>query len=375
MASKGFFVASTGQNVGKTTTCLGLVAGLHKRNIKTGFMKPVGQEHIEVEDGEFVDKDVVLFKEHFKLKDPYEYMSPVLIPSGFTKDFLDHKIHCHDLKAKIETSFERLSKKNDFMVVEGTGHVGVGSIIQLNNAQVAKLLNLPVVLIASGGLGSSFDELTLNKMLCDHYRIKVMGVILNRVKQEKREMITHYMKKALKKWDVPLLGCIPYDAFLSTPTMQDLELLFDTSLITGEEHRLRHFETIRLVATSVDVFREMILPHQIIITPANREDIILATLTKQWEIKQNSPSDDLGAGLILTGEYPPRHFIVEQIKKANIPMLYTNVHSHVAMQMLSNHTAKIRKEDQEKIKEAIEVVESHIDFDSLLRLVDSYATD
>lgn len=375
MPGKGFFVASTGQNVGKTTTCLGLVAGLHKRKIKAGFMKPVGQEHLEVGNGEFVDKDVVLFKEHFKLKDAYENMSPVLIPPGFTKDFLDHKIHSHDLKVKIETSYDKLRKKNDFMVVEGTGHVGVGSIIQLNNAQVAQLLHLPVILIASGGLGSSFDELTLNKMLCDHYRIPVMGVILNRVKKEKKEMITHYMKKALKKWNVPLLGCVPYDAFLSTPTMQDLELLFDTSLITGEEHKLRHFETIRLVATSVDVFREMILPHQIIITPANREDIILATLTKQWEIKHNNLGEDLGAGLVLTGEHPPRHFIIEQIKKAHIPMLYTSVHSHVAMQMLSNYTAKIRKEDQAKIKEAIEVVESHIDFESLLQLTDSHTKD
>lgn len=270
MVCKGFFVASTGQNVGKTTTSLGLVSGLMKRKIKTGFMKPVGQEHIEVADGEYVDKDVVLFKEHFKMKDPYEHMSPVLIPPGFTKDFLDQKISSQDLKAKIEASYEKLSKKNEFLIVEGTGHVGVGSIINLNNAQVAGLLNLPVILLASGGLGSSFDELTLNKMLCDHYRIKVLGVILNRVKEEKRDMITHYMQKALKKWNIPLLGCIPYDAFLSTPTMQDLELLFETSLITAEEHRLKHFKSIRLVATSVDVFREMILPDQIIITPANR---------------------------------------------------------------------------------------------------------
>ncbi|MCX6989507.1 MAG: AAA family ATPase [Chlamydiae bacterium] len=372
---KGFFVASTGQNVGKTTTSLGLIAGLLKRKIHAGFMKPVGQEHVKLSSGEFVDKDVILFKEHFKLKDSYEHMSPVLIPSGFTKDFLDQKIHTQDLKNKIEESYKKLSKKNEFMVVEGTGHVGVGSIIQLNNAQVAQVLNLPVILIASGGLGSSFDELTLNKTLCDHYRIKVMGVILNRVKEEKREMITHYMGKALKKWNVPLLGCIPYDAFLSNPTMQDLEILFETSLITAEQHRLRHFETIRLVATSVDVFREMILPHQIIITPANREDIILATLTKQWEIKQNNQNDDLGAGLVLTGEHPPRHFIIEQIKKAQIPMLYTGVHSHIAAQMLSNFTAKIRLEDREKINEAIDIVQSHIDFDTLLRLTDAHSTE
>jgi hypothetical protein len=369
MSSRGFFVASTGQNVGKTTTCLGLVAGLIKRKISTGFMKPVGQEHVKAPSGDFVDKDVVLLKEHFHLKDPYHLMSPVIIPTGFTKDFLDQKIHSHELKNKIDDSYYTLSKNNEFMVVEGTGHVGVGSIIELNNAQVAHALHLPVILIASAGLGSTFDELTLSKTLCDQYGVKILGVILNRVKHDKKDMIVHYMSKALKRWKIPLLGCIPFDSFLSIPTMQDLELLFETSLITSQHMRLRHFKSIRLVATSVDVYREMIEPHEIIITPANREDIILATLSKQWELNQQKPKQDLGAGLVLTGEHPPRHFIIEQIQKAGIPMLYTSVHSHVALQMLASYSAKIRKEDEEKIQEAIEVVEAHIDFDALLNLV------
>ncbi len=77
---RSFFVAATGQNVGKTTACLGLLAGLKKRHKSVGFFKPVGQEHVETETGVHVDKDVVLFKSHFKLRDPYEEMSPVLFP-------------------------------------------------------------------------------------------------------------------------------------------------------------------------------------------------------------------------------------------------------------------------------------------------------
>ena len=51
MKEKGFFVAATGQNVGKTTVCLGLVSGLKKRLASVGYMKPIGQEHIETESG------------------------------------------------------------------------------------------------------------------------------------------------------------------------------------------------------------------------------------------------------------------------------------------------------------------------------------
>ena len=41
------------------------------------------------------------------------------------------------------------------MLVEGTGHCAVGSIVNVNNAKVASLLGASMVLIANGGLGTS----------------------------------------------------------------------------------------------------------------------------------------------------------------------------------------------------------------------------
>lgn len=321
-------------------------------------MKPVGQEQVKTKEGLFVDKDVLLFKEHFNLADSYEKMSPVLVPQGFTRDFLDDKIDETHLKNKIHSGFQDIRSSNDFTVVEGTGNTGVGSIINLNNAQVAAHLKLPVIIVAPGGLGSAFDEIYLNKTLCEAQGAKVIGVILNRVLPDKREMIIHYMEKALKRLNIPLLGCIPYDPFLSNPSMKDFEELFKTTLLSGEEHRLRHFKQIRLIANQLEVYREMIFPNQLIITPAQREDIILATIEKAVE-----------AGMILTGDVPPRAAIVEQIKKANIPMLYAPYNSYAAMKMIFLSTAKILKEDVAKVEEAIEVVESHIDFKKILDLL------
>lgn len=365
MLKNALFIASTGQHVGKTTACLGLLSGLQKQYARVGFMKPIGQEHVETTTGLRVDKDVVLFKEHFHLKSSYEEMSPVLFPPGFTRDYLDGKIDRDALAQKIQRAFDHISSENDFMIIEGTGNTGVGSIINLNNAQVAALLDVPVILVASGGLGSAFDELALNKNMCESHGVKVVGVILNRVLPDKREMIIHYITKALERWNIPLIGCIPFDPFLSNPSMKDFEQLFQTSLLTGEEHRMRHFKQTRLVATSVDTYSDLIVPSQLIITPSNREDIILATLTKHWDMKIANPSDDLEAGMILTGDHPPKQSIVEQIRRANIPMLFAPVHSYTAMKMITSFTAKIRNEDVEKVQEAIDVVESHINFDKM----------
>lgn len=362
---RSLFVAATGQNVGKTTTCIGLLAALKKRHKSVGFIKPVGQEYIETETGIHVDKDVLLFKSYFKLQDSYEEMSPVLFPRGFTRDYLDGKVDHQGLLGKIQTSFHAIAKRKAMTVIEGTGHTGVGSIVDLNNAQVAALLKSPIILVASGGLGSSFDELTLNYIACEKYGARVAGVILNRVLEDKREMVLDYIPKALKRWNVPLLGCIPFSPFLSSPTMNDFEILFQTELWTGSEHRLRHFQDIRLVAGSVEMYRTRIIPNQLIITPAGREDIILAMLTKFWDLKISHPEEDLKAGIILTGKSPPKDAIVEQIRKTNWPMLYAPLSSFIAMKMINSYTSKFRKDDKPKIEEAIKVVENHIDFERL----------
>lgn len=347
--------------MGKTTICLGMIAALQKKIPQLGFMKPVGQQHELVNKCLLVDKDVILFKEYFELPARYEDMSPVIFPKGFTRDFLDGKINPHVLKEKITASFQAIQQDNDFTIVEGTGHVGVGSIVTLNNATIAALLGLEMVIIAKGGLGSTFDELALNKALCDKLGVPIAGVIVNRVHEKKREMILNYLTKALNRWNIPLIGAIPYNKFLSIPTMEDFEILFKTKLLSGEAFHYRHFESIRLVATSLETFKERLFPNQLIVTPATREDIIY-TLIKS----RSHTAEELNHGLILTGRHPPKSTLVEALKRASLPTLYAAFSSFDAMQMITSFIAKIRKEDISKVKKAIELVESNLDFSKFI---------
>lgn len=358
------FIAATGQNVGKTTLCLGILANLKKRFNHVGFIKPMGQQHIKVDGHINVDKDVVLFKKYFGLPAAWTDMSPVIIPGGFTRDFLDDKVTSDFLQQKILQAFNKIYAQNAFTVVEGTGHVGVGSIVNLNNAKVASELGLDVILIASGGLGSAHDELAMNITMCHYYGLKVQGVILNRVLEDKRDMILDYVPKSLKKWGIPLIGCVPYNAFLNTPAIKDFEGLFDTSLLAGEQHRYRHFQNTRLVAGSLEIYRNEMQPNELIITPASREDIIQATLEKHRESLERE-GKDLQCGMILTSIHPPRQEIIEEIRKVDIPALYAPLCSYDAMKMITSFIAKIRTEDTLKVEKAIKLVEEYVQFDLL----------
>jgi hypothetical protein len=151
-AQRPIFVAATKQHVGKTTTCLALLSGLQKRFDKVGFLKPVGQQHVEVTDKNNntlrVDKDVVLIKEHFQLDHmDYRYMSPVIIPRGYTRSYVDGEITLESQRMEVERAMEHIATNCDITLIEGTGHCAVGSIVGLNNAKVASLLGADMVLM------------------------------------------------------------------------------------------------------------------------------------------------------------------------------------------------------------------------------------
>lgn len=359
---QAIFIGATGQNVGKTTTCLGLISGLKKRYSKVGFIKPVGQQHVTVGECTLVDKDAELFKNHFKLTSSWKEISPVIIPSGFTRDFLDQKITEKEMLNRIESSYHKVLSDHDYTIVEGTGHIGVGSIVELNNAKVASRLGLDMVIIASGGLGSAHDELCLNFAMCEKYGVNVRGVILNRVLDDKREMILEYFPKSLQKWGIPLIGCIPYNAFLNSPTMRDFENLFKTTLISGYKNRYRHFHNSRLVACSLDAYKNEITSNELVITPADREDIILAIFEKH-----DLFGKDFESGIILTGRKPPTDSIMKKIREQDIPTLYAPLFSYDAMRLITSYTAKIRGEDLPKVDKAISLVEQNINFDLLCK--------
>ena len=119
-----------------------------------------------------VDKDVIVFQKRFGLETSWDDLSPIVIDRGMTRRYLDGEIDSAAQLLKVEEAYARISQAHDFVVVEGTGHAGVGSIIDMNNAQVAAALGLDAVLVVGGGLGSSFDEFAANKAICDAHGVR-----------------------------------------------------------------------------------------------------------------------------------------------------------------------------------------------------------
>lgn len=350
MTHTKIFIASTGKDVGKTTLSLGLLDYLKAKLGSCGFMKPVGQDQL-LDHGISLDKDAIVIKHFFNLKES-KALSPIAIPKGFTKDYLDQKISKQELVEKIISAQKELSEY-PALVIEGTGHLGVGSIIDLNNAEVAKLLEAPIILVTKGGLGSSFDELMLNLALCEKYQLKVLGVVLNKVSLEKHAMISNYFEKALKKIGIPFLGALPFDLLLAQATFNDVSGVLDSKIINGSDLALKHISGMTIIASNNQV--PDVKPYELVIVSSSREGLIHSLIYHAQEHK-------IPLGFVLTGESAPSDWIMKELEKTQHLVLTTVRKSQDVLLELSQFHAKIQSRDVAKIQEAISMVKKHIDF-------------
>jgi BioD-like phosphotransacetylase family protein len=377
------YVAATRQHVGKTTVSLALVSGLRKRFDRVGFLKPVGQISLQVREGDrtvCVDKDAALIKQHFGLHHlQYQHTSPVLIPAGYTKSYLDGLITSKQQVRAVRTAYRaQLDAGCSAVVCEGTGHVAVGSIVDASNADMAALLGARMVLVVNGGLGNSFDELALNKSLCDAKAVDLAGVIINKVKPDKYDQTVEYMTRALEqKWgqSVPLLGCIPDRPFLGSPALADLERLLDASLVSGAEHRLRHYrqQDVNLVATSLNVFLRQLREQRgrtLYVCHASRNDILLGYLMESVQRSRLGTHQDWETAMVVTGcdEHPISTQVLEIVTglPRAPPVLMTRASTDQVMLKMTGYTPKLNSSDEHRVAIAVEHYEPYIDFDLLL---------
>ena len=242
-------------------------------------------------------------------------MSPVIIPRGYTKKYIDGEIDHHDQLSRVIDAFHHIQEASDVTLMEGTGHCAVGSVVGVNNAQVASMIGADMVIIANGGLGSAFDELELNRILCQHYNVRIAGVVINKVIPGKYDQTKEYMGKALMdRWGVPLLGVIPDRPFLGCPALMDLEKIFKTELMTGKELRFRHYSVtdINLVTTSLTRFLENLRDkptRTLYICHVTRDDLILGFMSEFQRRKAKGESFE--SALIVCGRKEKYEMIPE----------------------------------------------------------------
>jgi len=351
------FIAATRQNDGKTTTSLGLIAALQQVYPRVGYIKPVGQRFVEIEEQK-IDEDTVLMNSVFRLNCPLLDMSPIAVEPDFTRKYLEHSNN-DALVRKIQKAFDRVAWEKDFVLCEGSGHAGVGSVFDLSNAQVAKTLGAKVIIVTQGGIGRPIDEVALNQALFEKEGVEIIGVILNKVVGAKLDYITEFARKGLKRKGLELLGVIPHHQTLSNPTIDLIreELRAEVLNDAGGLHNLVEDVEVGAMgaANAVGLFRRGVL----LITPGDRADIIEAAA-------KTLAAGELMSGIVLTGALRPDAAIMKLINAMPIPVLLAAPDSYHVASKVHDLTVKTRPTDVGKITLIRDLIAKSVDVEKIV---------
>lgn len=382
------FVAATRQNDGKTTSSVGLFAAFKKRLGRIGYIKPVGQRFVEVE-GQRIDEDSMLMEDTFKVQVPLEAMSPIAIEPDFTRRYIEHANNDFLVK-RIHRAFDRAAWEKDFVIIEGTGHAGVGSVFDLSNARVAKLLDSKVIIVTGGGIGKPIDEVAMNKALFDREGVEIVGVILNKVLPAKFDYIREFARRGLERLGIDLLGTIPDERILAAPELTQICEDIDGEFIHSPADPRVRVEHVIIGAMSSGNMVEEFRPGTLIITPGDREDIILAALSSPCSTDRHSQSEErrggrirgssvdevdregmpcghpMVIGIILSGNLRPHDSIMNMIKVSNVPVVVSPLDSFTIASNIHSMTVKTLPGDTEKLDKIQALVEKHVEVDRIL---------
>lgn len=378
------FLAATGQNRGKTTASLGLLDGFRRRGFHTGFTKPVGQRTVLI-DGRLCDEDADLMRQVFGLPDPSWAMSPVHIPRGFTKRYIGGGV-VEDLEAPILAA-QRHFADRDILLIEGTGHAGVGAVVGVSNAKVASLLRAPAVIVSEGGVGRPIDEIVLNASHFEAHGVPVAGAIVNKVRVDEQPGIADTLQRGLARHGIPLLGLLPYRPILSNPTLDMVLKGVDGRLICDGPDLDRVIDDIAIGAMEPTHMLEHIGPGSLVILPGDREDAILtlaaahvagmaseAAVEHVAGLVEATPGAvDAGPagkalGMVLTGGYEPRPAVIEAVRAANLFAAIVAEDTYTVASEVHDLLVKTHPADLGKIELIKELVWEHLEMDRFLEV-------
>lgn len=356
--AKKIFVAAIDKNSGKTTTCISLMHLALKKYERVGFIKPFGGQ-TETFRGRVVDKDVALMAQVFRLTKNLDLMSPVVLSPDTTRNVVDGIISPGDLQNRILRAYTALEKECDFIIIEGSGHPGVGSVMQISNARIAHMLDAPLLLVTGGGLGSVVDRISVLQAYFEKERVDVRAILVNKLIASQRERSLDYLRRALINEPFRVIGGFDYQPVLANPTLQRISRILDLPLRGNQRDKQKIIFKVLVGAASTQRVMELLKEPSLMLVTSSRNEL-LVTLAHLYKMPEYRP---LIVGLVISGTSPISTVIQQILDKSGIPFIRAEKWTSAELyQAINRDVSKTVAEDREKLDLIRTLAETSLDF-------------
>ncbi|MEB2326523.1 MAG: phosphate acetyltransferase [Pseudomonas sp.] len=348
------FLAPTGFGGGLNSVSLGLIRTLEGAGLKVGFFKPIAQP-FPVDQGR--ERSCILVEKTLNLPSP-EPLALEQVERQLADGELDLMLE------EVVSRFQQAAAGKDVVIVEGMVPTTSSDYTSRINTQLAKSLDAEIILIAAQGKDSI-------KRMAERIEIqaqqfggakdpKVLGVILNKVKSE--DGVPAFVERLkehlplLGSSDFQLLGAIPFAEELNALRTRDIVELLGAQVLNAGEADQRRVGKIVLCARAVPNTVQLLRSGVLVVTPGDRDDIILAASLA-------SLNGEKLAGLLLTGDFTPDPRILELCKTAlagGLPVMMVSTNSYDTANNLFGLNKETPSDDIERASLVTDYIAKHL---------------
>jgi phosphate acetyltransferase len=355
--TKNVFIASAEPYSGKSIVSLGLVNMLLGKAQKVGYFKPI----INPDPKEKKDVHIDTVTSYFSLPHSYEDSY------AFTRQQALKLLEMENQGELIDTvihKIKKLEETHDFIIIDGSDFVGEGTSFELEaNISIAKNVNAPVIIVVSG------DHKTVPQVLnsaltiwrsFEGRELQVIGMIVNKVQPEQVDSLKEFLSCQLPENVV--LSIIPEDKNLDAPTMKEIADHLGGKMVLGGERLSNQVDNFITGAMQVPQFLNHVKDNVVIVTPADRGDIVISAL--QANISTNYPNV---AGIVLTGGGrldKPVQRLIEGLQTV-VPIISVKTGTFETTARVSTIRSRITPDNKQKIQLAIDTFNKYVDVKSL----------
>ena len=224
---KSIFITGTDTDVGKTYITAGLGVVLQKMGIDVGVMKPFAAGSAQKKG--YKSEDVEILSRAAQVCDPENLVNPQFFPIPASPYTAWKRLKTKPKISTILSSFKKLSKLHDMLLVEGMGGIMTPILKDYYITNLIKEMKIPTVIVSRSKVGTVNHTIMTVKM-CEKYNIPIKGIIINNF--DKGYPVKELTSDLRNLTNVPVLGSIPFIKDMSNTSLSrvfkknlDLELL------------------------------------------------------------------------------------------------------------------------------------------------------
>ena len=355
------YIVGTQRNVGKTTFCIGLISALRQRGLSVGYAKPLGQR-VSLVAGQPIHDDALVVSQAMNMDKPE--MASMVVPltrGRVEKEIFD--LHVPELTEKILAVCSRLRAGCDLLVVEGMGHVAMGSVLKLSAADVSRIIGAKTLLMSGGGIGRAIDDISLCATFLIARGADMLGTVVNKVWPEKFDRVKEATTKGLDNLGIRSYGTVPYEQTLASPTVGQVAIKLGGRILCGTGSLSNRVGKTMVAAMETSHMVSHLKDRALVITPGDRSDNILAILSTYALMKEPPPPV---AGIVLTGGFVPMGSVMDLLVESGLPSIQCSEDTYTVAAKLQETVFKITPEDKERIQIAMDLVNQYVDVQGIL---------